>query len=78
MGLILGQEAPLEKEVESTSVFFPGKSPGQRSLVGYDLWGLRVRHDWGTKDSDDFSLYLVLITWSKANQITEKYKENKV
>ena len=33
----LGQENPLEKE--PTPVFLPGKSHGQRSLVGYSLWG---------------------------------------
>ena len=26
----------------------PGKSQGQRSLVGYSPWGRRVRHDWAT------------------------------
>ena len=35
----LGQEDPLEKEVQSTSMFLPGKSHGQRSLVGYSPWG---------------------------------------
>ena len=26
----------------------PGKSHGQRSLVGYSPWGHRIRHDWAT------------------------------
>ena len=31
---------------QPTPVFLPGKSPKQRSLVGYSPWGLqRVRHD---------------------------------
>ena len=30
----LGWEYPLEKEIEPTQVFLPGKSHGQRSLVG--------------------------------------------
>ena len=34
-----GQEDPLEKEIESTPVFLPGKSHGQRGLVGYSPWG---------------------------------------
>ena len=34
----LGQEDPLEKEMATTPVFVPGKSHGQRSLVGYSLW----------------------------------------
>ena len=35
----LGWEDPLEKEMEPTPVFLPGKSHGQRSLVGYSPWG---------------------------------------
>ena len=30
-------------------VFLPWKSHGQKSLVGYSLWGHRVRHDQATK-----------------------------
>ena len=41
----LGQENPVEKRMDTTLVFFPGKSHGQRSLVGYSSWGHRVRHD---------------------------------
>ena len=34
---------------QSTPVFLPGKSHGQRSLVGYSPWGCkRVGHDWAT------------------------------
>ena len=31
----LGQEDPLMKEMETTPVFFPGESHGQRSLMEY-------------------------------------------
>ena len=31
------------------SVFLPGKSHGQRNLVGYSPWGRRVRHDLVTE-----------------------------
>ena len=31
-----------------TPVLLPGKSHGQRSLVGCSPWGCRVRHDWAT------------------------------
>ena len=46
----LGQEDALEKEMQPTPVFLPGKSHGQRSLVGYSPYGCeRVRHDLATK-----------------------------
>ena len=35
----LGWEDPLEKETATCSVFLPGKSHGQRSLVDYSPWG---------------------------------------
>ena len=35
----LGREDLLEKEMATTPVFLPGKSHGQRSLVGYSPWG---------------------------------------
>ena len=44
----LGREDPLEKGGDGypTPVFLPGESHGQRSLVVYNLWGLkRVGHD---------------------------------
>ena len=31
----------LEKEWQPTPVFFPGKSHGQRNLVGYSPWGCK-------------------------------------
>ena len=40
----LGREDCLEEEVAATPVFSPGKSHGQRSLVGYSPSGhVRVR-----------------------------------
>ena len=44
----LGQEDPLEKEMVATPVFLPGKSYGQRNLVGYSPWG----HKGQTRLSD--------------------------
>ena len=40
VGLIpgLGREDPLEKEMATHSIFLPGKSHGQRSLMGYGPW----------------------------------------
>ena len=37
MGSSLGQQDPVEEEMATHSVFLPGKSHGQRSLVG--PWG---------------------------------------
>ena len=37
----LGQEDPLEKEMQPTPVFLPGKSHGQGSLVGYSPRGCK-------------------------------------
>ena len=37
---------PCRRAWQSTPVFLPGESHGQRSLVGYRWWGRRVGHDW--------------------------------
>ena len=37
----VGQEDPLEKEVATHPVLLPGKSRGQRILVGYSPWGCK-------------------------------------
>ena len=41
----LGWEDPLEKEMATCSSILPGKSHGQRSLVGYSSW---VHKEWDT------------------------------
>ena len=39
-GLIPGQgRSPWRRKWQPTTVFLPGRSHGQRSLVGYSLWG---------------------------------------
>ena len=46
----LGQKILWRRKCQLTPVFLPGKSHGQRSLVGYCPWGCkRVRHDLVTK-----------------------------
>ena len=42
----LGWEDPLEKEMTTTPVFLPGKSHGQRRLVGYTPQGSKESDDW--------------------------------
>ena len=50
----LGWEDPLERGMATHSVFLPGKSHGQRSLVGYSPWGRkRVRHDLATQQQQN-------------------------
>ena len=41
----LGQKDPQRREWLPTPVFLPGKSHGQRNLVGYSSWGGRVGHN---------------------------------
>ena len=44
--LSLGQKMPWRRKWQPTPVFLPGKSHGQRSLVGYSRLGWkRVKHD---------------------------------
>ena len=38
-GSIPGLEDPLEEEMATHSVFLPGESHGQRSIVVYNSWG---------------------------------------
>ena len=39
---------PCRGKWQPTPVFLPGKSHGQRNLVGYSSWDRRVGHDWAT------------------------------
>ena len=39
-------EIPRRRDWLPTSVFLPGESHGQRSLMGYSPWGSKVRHNW--------------------------------
>ena len=35
------EEIPLRRQQQLTSVFLPGKSHGQKGLVGYSPWGCK-------------------------------------
>ena len=37
----LGQEGPLEMEMQATLVFLPGEFHGQKSLADYSPWGCK-------------------------------------
>ena len=41
----LGWKISGRRKWQSTPVFLPGESYGQRSLMGYSPWGRRVRHN---------------------------------
>ena len=41
----LGWKDPPRRKWQPTPVFLPGKSRGQRSLVGYSPWVHKVRHN---------------------------------
>ena len=41
----LGGEDPLEKEMQPTPEFLPGKPHARRSLVGYSMESQKVGHD---------------------------------
>ena len=41
MGLIPGQEDPLEKEMATHFSILPGKFHGERGLVDYSPWGYK-------------------------------------
>ena len=43
---------PWRRKWQPTPVSLPGKSHGQRSLVGYGPWGRRVGHDWAHTHTD--------------------------
>ena len=54
----LDQEDPLEEEMATCSIL-PGKPHGQRSLVGYILWGCKwVRQDWTHTHTRAIFLYV--------------------
>ena len=48
------RKIPWRRKWQSTPVLLLGKSHEQRSLVGYGLWGHRVRHNWATSLSLSF------------------------
>ena len=54
----LGQEDPLENEMTTHPVFLPGKSHGQRSLVGYSPWD-RKESDVTTQLTLFLSFFLI-------------------
>ena len=71
----LDWEPLLEKEWQPAPVFLPGKSHGQRSLVGYSPWGCkRVGHDLATEQQQR-AIRAILYTehiWEKILNLQQK------
>ena len=65
----LSQEDHLEKEMQPTPVFLPGKSHGQRMLVAYSPRNHRIRHDLTTEHTHN--------TQEKWARVLIKLVENK-
>ena len=54
------EDSPGRRKWQPTPVFLPGKSDGQRSLVGYSSKHCRVRHNWVT----EYAVEVWLQKWS--------------
>ena len=51
------EKIPWRRVWQPTLVFLPGKSHGQKSLVGYSPWGpKRVEHNLVTKQQQSFGM----------------------
>ena len=67
---------PWRRKRQLTPVFLPGKSHGERSLVGYSSVGfLTVGHDWVTKQTNTFvvvyflsHVHFTVTSWTIARQ----------
>ena len=54
------REIPWSRKWQPTPGFWPGKSHGQRSLVGYSLWGCK---ESGTTEQLNHRHHLILYEW---------------
>ena len=62
---------------QCTPVFLPGKSHGQKSLAGYNLWGHKgVGHDLVTKQQH-INEKILLICMLRYNKYVLKYSKDK-
>ena len=59
----LGQDDLVEKEMEATVVFLPGKSHGQKSLAGYSPWGCKELDTATEQQQQENQTYLVFVDW---------------
>ena len=62
---------------QPTPVFLPGESLGQRSLLGYHLWGRRVGHDWhdlASKQASQIQPFLDHYQWQEVCNVARQPK----
>ena len=60
-------------EKEPALIFLPGKSHGQRSLLGYSPRGRkRIRHNLATKQVSLYNSYLEIIQFASKGHMGEK------
>ena len=65
----LGQEDPLEEEMELTPVFLPGEFHGQRSLVGYGPWRCKGSD---TTEAREYTGIAFETNFSQSDEVTLK------
>ena len=65
-------KVPWRRKWQPISVFLPGISHGQRSLVGYTPWGHRVGHEWTCMQARSVwgFLWLRFLPTSKTDQFS--------
>ena len=79
----LGQEVPWRRKWQSTPVLLPGKSHGQRSLVGYSPWGCKESDttEWSSLHPvlmfcyDNFTLYFIGIGDAFKNSFLHSFSD---
>ena len=64
------RKMPWRRKWQPTSVFLPGKSHGQRRLVGYSPWGRRVRQDSVT------NAFFLHFTWDDEHNLPKHCNTN--
>ena len=72
----LSQDDPLEKETQTAPVFLPGKSHGQRNLVGYSPWGRKESDTTERLSMHTYTILALLLCISCTQQILLDYSMN--
>ena len=73
----LGQKIPWRMKQQPTLVFLPGKSHGERRLVGYSLWGCKESDTTEQLSAHRERRSHMLCNVAKRKPIIEKHAYNK-